>query len=125
MAPLDAGVSGPDIADSLARIVGPENLLADADARDRYSADALTPYRAYYADAAFDRLADLVVRPADTDQVSRIVALAQQRRVPVIPYGGGTGVMGGVLPVHGGIILDLGRLNRLLCVDENSLTRRS
>ena len=122
MAPLDAGVSGPDIADSLARIVGPENLLADADARDRYSADALTPYRAYYADAAFDRLADLVVRPADTDQVSRIVALAQQRRVPVIPYGGGTGVMGGVLPVHGGIILDLGRLNRLLCVDENSLT---
>ena len=122
MAPLAAAVDWPAIADSLAQIVGPEHLITDADAIDRYSADALTPYRAYYADAAFDRLADLVVRPADTDQVSRIVALAQQRRIPIIPYGGGTGVMGGVLPVRGGVILDIGRLNRLLRVDANSLT---
>ena len=122
MAPLAAAVDWPAIADSLAQIVGNEHLITDADAIDRYSADALTPYRAYYADAAFDRLADLVVRPANTAQVSRIVALAQQRRIPIIPYGGGTGVMGGVLPVRGGVILDVGRLNRLLRVDANSLT---
>ena len=112
----------PAIADGLTQIVGPEHVLTDAAAIDRYSADALTPYRAYYADAAFDRLADVVVRPADTAEVSRVVALAQKRRIPVIPYGGGTGVMGGVLPVQGGIILDVGRLNRLLRVDAASLT---
>lgn len=103
-------------------IVGPEHVLADPDSIDRYSADALTPYRAYYADAAFDRLADIIVRPADTNEVSSVVALAQKRSIPVIPYGGGTGVMGGILPVEGGIILDVSRLNRLLNVDSPSLT---
>ena len=111
-----------DVGGRLAEIVGPDHILADPDAIDRYSADALTPYRAYYADAVFDRLADLIVRPADTRQVSRIMAFAQARGVPVIPYGGGTGVMGGVLPMHGGIILDVRRLNRLLSVDPVSLT---
>ena len=51
-----------------------------------------------------------------------MVVLAQERAVPVIPYGGGTGVMGGILPVQGGIILDVSRLNRLLSVDAGSLT---
>ena len=106
----------------LNEIVGPDNVLADPDSIDRYSADALTPYRAYYADAVFDRLADIIVRPADTDQVSRVLGLAQKGGIPVIPYGGGTGVMGGVLPVHGGIILDVRRLNRLLNVDAASQT---
>lgn len=106
----------------LSDIVGTENVLADPDSIDRYSADALTPYRTYYADAVFDRLADIIVRPSDTDQVSRVVALAQKESIPVIPYGGGTGVMGGVLPVHGGIILDVRRLNRLLNVDTESQT---
>ena len=115
-------VDWPATIASLAQIVGPEHVLTDAAALDRYSADALTPYRAYYADAAFDRLADVIVQPADTDQVSRIVALAQQHGIPVIPYGGGTGVMGGILPVAGGIILDLGRLNRLRHVDTVSQT---
>ena len=101
-----------DLAASLASIVGAEHVLTGPAELDRYSADALTPYRAYYADAAFDRLADVVARPADTAQVAQIVALAQSTAVPLIPYGGGTGVMGGILPVQGGIILDLGRLNR-------------
>ena len=111
-----------DLVAGLSKIVGLEHVLTDAAELDRYSADALTPYRAYYADSAFDRLADAIARPADTDEVSRVVAYAQQNRVPVIPYGGGTGVMGGILPVRGGIILDLGRLNRLLSVDTVSQT---
>ncbi len=111
-----------DVGGQLAQIVGAKHVLADPDSIDRYSADALTPYRAYYADAVFDRLADIIVRPADTQQISQVVEFAQQRGIPVIPYGGGTGVMGGILPVHGGVILDVGRLNRLLNVDPSSLT---
>ena len=111
-----------DLAAGLSRIVGLEHVLTEPAELDRYSADALTPYRAYYADAAFDRLADIVVQPADAAQVSQIVALAQRVGVPLIPYGGGTGVMGGILPVRGGIILDLGRLNRVISIDPVSQT---
>ena len=123
-APVVAAADRPAIAAGLAAIVGAEYVLADDDALDRYSADALTPYRAYYADAAFDRLADIIVRPADTPQVAQVVTLAQRRGIPVIPYGGGTGVMGGILPVRGGIILDLSRLNRVLRIDAAALTAR-
>ena len=119
---LPAAIDWRHAAGLIAGIVGAEYVLADPDTIDRYSADALTPYRAYYADAAFDRLADLIVQPADTGQVARVVALAQELAIPVIPYGGGTGVMGGALPVRGGIILDLRRLNRLIGVDPVSLT---
>ena len=116
------GLPSVDLPESLASIVGAEHILTEPAELDRYSADALTPYRAYYADAAFDRLADVIVRPADTAQVSEILAFAQQRSVPLIPYGGGTGVMGGILPVRGGIILDLGRLNRVIRIDPVSQT---
>ena len=110
------------LADALARIVGADNLLAAPYDLDRYSADALTPFRAYYAGAAFDRLADFVVRPGNAAEVSEIVALAAAAGVPVVPYGGGTGVMGGVLPVQGGIVLDLKRLNRIVEISPRNMT---
>ena len=110
--------------ESLARIVGKTNLLTDPFDLDRYSADALTPYRAFGAEAKLDRLADLVVRPGTTEEVSQIVVLAGQRQIPLIPYGGGTGVMGGTLPVCGGIIVDMGRMNRVLEVKSIDLTAR-
>jgi alkyldihydroxyacetonephosphate synthase len=103
--------------ESLVQIVGSDNILSDPYDLDRYSADALTPFRAFGAEAALERLADLVVRPGSTQEVSRVIMLAQQLRIPVVPYGGGTGVMGGVLPVQGGIILDLKRLNRILDIN--------
>ena len=107
---------------SIAGIVGPDNVLSDPYDLDRYSADALNPFRAFGAEAAFDRLADLVVRPSCTQEVAGVVSLAAQRGIPVVPYGGGTGVMGGTIPVRGGIILDLKRMNRILSISTIDLT---
>ncbi len=107
---------------SLAKIVGEANVLTGPYDLDRYSADALTPFRAFGAERAFERLADAVVRPGSTKEVSEIVALALRRQTPLVPYGGGTGVMGGTLPVRGGIIVDLGRMNRVLAVNPTDLT---
>ena len=107
---------------TLAGIVGQANLLTGPYDLDRYSADALTPFRAFGAERAFGRLADAVVRPGSTKEVSEIVALARRRQTPLIPYGGGTGVMGGTIPVRGGIIVDLGRMNRVLAVNPTDLT---
>lgn len=109
---------------SLARIVGAENVLADADSLDRYTGDSLSPSRAFGAAGAFERLADVVVRPGSTAEVAAVVGWANERRAPVIPYGGGTGVMGAVVPAHGGVVLDVKRLNRVLDVDAVSLTAR-
>jgi alkyldihydroxyacetonephosphate synthase len=108
--------------ESLTQIVGADNVLADPYDLDRYSTDALTPFRAFGAEQAFERLADLVVRPGNTREVSEVVSLANRLSIPVIPYGGGTGVMGGVLPVRGGIIIDLKRLNRVLEINPKDMT---
>jgi alkyldihydroxyacetonephosphate synthase len=107
---------------SLANIVGVDNVLTDPDDLDRYSADALTPFRAFGAEEAFDHLADVVVRPGSAQEVAEVVKEAGQRRTPLVPFGGGTGVMGGTLPVRGGIILDMGRMNRVLGINPTNLT---
>ena len=109
-------------SETLTKIVGAENVLTDPYDLDRYSADALTPSRAFGVEGAFDRLADAVVRPATTEQVSQIVSLAAGEGIPLVPYGGGTGVMGGTLPVRGGLIVDIGNMNRILKVNATDLT---
>jgi alkyldihydroxyacetonephosphate synthase len=107
---------------SFKKIVGNANALAEPYDLDRYSADALTPFRAFGVEEALEPLAELVLRPETTEQVAEIVALAAQQRIPLIPYGGGTGVMGGTLPVQGGIIIDLKRMNRVLEVNPRDQT---
>lgn len=109
-------------ADSLADVVGKTNVLTDHFDLDRYTGDALPPTRAFGAEAAFERLADVVVRPKSTAEVVKILQMANEIRLPVVPYGGGTGVMGGTVPVQGGIVLDMQRMNRVLAVDPVGLT---
>ena len=109
---------------SLARIVGADNVLSDPDSLDRYTGDSLSPSRAFSASDAFERLAEVVVRPGCTAEVADVVRWANEHRVPVIPYGGGTGVMGAVVPARGGLVLDVKRMNRVFDIDAESLTAR-
>ena len=107
---------------ALKQIVGAENVLTDAYSLDCYSGDALNPYRAYGAEDAFERLADAVVRPGNTKQVSEIVSWAMTENTPLVPMGGGTGVMGGTVPARGGVVVDLKRMDRILEVNAQDLT---
>ena len=109
---------------SISGIVGPDNVLSDPYDLDRYSADALNPFRAFGAEDAFDKIADLVVRPACTQEVADLVTLASKDGIPVVPYGGGTGMMGGTIPVRGGMILDISRMNRILDISAGDMTAR-
>ena len=61
---------------------------------------------------------ELVVLPNSVDQVSAVLRLATSRGVAVTPRGAGTGLSGGALPVHGGIVLGLERMNRIRGIDE-------
>ena len=60
---------------------------------------------------------DVVIRPASPEQIAAVFLVAVKYNIPVTPRGGGTGVTGGALPVEGGIVLSMERLNRILCVD--------
>jgi glycolate oxidase len=84
------------------------------------------------ADHFSDRLIDLVsysydasdhnhrpeaaVWPLHTEQVSKIMRLAHENRFPVIPRGAGTGLAGGAVPIRGGLVLDLCRMNRIIAI---------
>ncbi|MHB8108866.1 MAG: FAD-binding oxidoreductase [Syntrophorhabdaceae bacterium] len=64
---------------------------------------------------------DLVVLPEDTEEISRIMRLCSIHKVPVTPQGGRTGLSGGAVPVGGGLVLSLIRLNRILEIDEENM----
>ena len=63
----------------------------------------------------------VVLKPNTTEQVSRIMAICTQYHLPVTPRGGGTGLSGGALPQHGGVLLSMERFNRITHIDERNL----
>ncbi len=58
-----------------------------------------------------------MLRPGAAAEVSAILELSAREKIPVTPRGGGTGLSGGALPVHGGIVVSLERMNRILEID--------
>lgn len=68
------------------------------------------------------RMPDIVVAVNSTEEVSAIMKYACENNIPVTPRGSGTGLVGASVPIHGGIIIDLSRMNRILELDEENLT---
>lgn len=89
---------------ALIEIVGPENFTDDLIDRVAYSYDA----------SDNDHRPEAAVWPACTDQVSRILILANEAGFPVIPRGAGTGLAGSAVPIWGGLVMDLCRMNRIV-----------
>jgi alkyldihydroxyacetonephosphate synthase len=65
---------------------------------------------------------EFVVHPGSADEVARVLRIANNYRIPVTPWGGGSGSQGGALPMYRGIVLDTKRMNRVLLIDKESLT---
>lgn len=66
--------------------------------------------------------AEALIFPLSTHEVSEVLHYARERRIPVTPRGAGTNLVGSTVPVRGGIILDLSRMNRILELDRDTLT---
>ncbi len=105
--------------DEICAVVGKERASMRMIDREAYSHD-ISPLPGVFG-LAFDTLPDIVVRPANSDEVSRVVKLAYKERVPVIPRGAATWGLGGAVPCFGGIILDMTSLNRIISVDKERL----
>jgi glycolate oxidase len=95
-------------------IVGRENFTDHLEELVPYSYDA--SMNVHRPDAA--------VWPESTELVSKIIKFANEDKIPVVPRGAGTSLSGGVIPIHGGIIIDLSRMNRILEISiENRYAR--
>jgi alkyldihydroxyacetonephosphate synthase len=110
------------LARDLRHLVGADAVVADARRLESYAADTYWKALAAQANGAPLGLPDAAVAPADEAGVAAVLRFANERGLPVVPRGGGSGSQGGAVPVGGGILLDLTRLDRIVEVDEESLT---
>jgi FAD/FMN-containing dehydrogenase len=104
----------------LGEILSAEQIITEESGRDELSWDALSEGRLHPLHKLGTALPLCVVRPFSTAEVSKIVRLANEEKTPLIPYGGGSGLMGGALSTRPGIVLDLRTMNRILGVDSES-----
>ena len=113
-----------EIVGKLTNIVGAEYITTDESRLDELSWDALSEGRLHPSKRPQVIVPLCSVLPSSTDEVRRIVLLANEEKVPIIPYGGGSGLMGGALSVRAGIVIDLRRLDRVLEVDTEARSTR-
>ena len=99
------------LVDALTARLGAAHVKTDEPSRTTYGADALKR----------GRPADVVVFPATTDDVAAVVRVCAKHRIPIVPRGGGTGYTGGSVPSHGGVVVSLERMNRIIEIDEANL----
>jgi glycolate oxidase len=105
----------PEIAQALNAIAGEKHVIyADEERLAPYAHDEV-------ADPRCAHLPDVVVKPANAEEISAIMNLANRELIPVTPRGAGSGLSCGAVPVYGGILLSLERLNRILEIDRQNM----
>jgi glycolate oxidase len=106
----------PAVVAELGGIVGEKNVIYnDPEKLADYAHDEV-------ADASLAHLPEVVVKPASATEISVMMKLANREMIPVTPRGAGSGLSGGAVPVYGGIVLSLERMNRILEIDRANMT---
>ncbi|HEU5140758.1 MAG TPA: FAD-linked oxidase C-terminal domain-containing protein [Bacillales bacterium] len=100
------------VVEKLKATIPGDRLVFDVQERYNYGSDA-SSFGNY--------LPDVVIHPEDAEEISQLVKLANQYRIPVYPRGAATSLSGGPLPVEGGMVLDLSRLNQKLVIDRENM----
>ena len=105
-------VTAADIA-ALRAIVSPTDVLTGDAINSDYAHDEL---------GGISSMPEVLVRVHTTQEVSAIMRHAWERNIPVTVRGSGTGLVGAAVPIHGGILLETTRMNKILSLDSNNLT---
>lgn len=103
------------VVDELRRIVGAKNVITDEERMEAYSHDETNK-------AEYGRMPDVVVTPSTTAEIAAIVKLANRELIPITPRGAGSGLSGGAIPVFGGILLSVEKMNKVLEIDYGNMT---
>ncbi|MEW6712690.1 MAG: FAD-linked oxidase C-terminal domain-containing protein [Candidatus Riflebacteria bacterium] len=97
----------------LAGICGSENLINGGEIHEDFSHDEL---------GDLHRFPEVLISPANALEISEIMKYANQRGIAITPRGQGTGLVGGAVAMHGGIMISTARMNRILELDQENLT---
>ncbi len=104
-----------EIADQLRKIIGEQYVIFDdVEKLEPYSHDEVP-------DRSYAHMPECLVRPETPEQIAEIMKLANRELIPVTPRGAGSGLSGGAVPIHGGIVLLCDRMNRILEIDQANM----
>ncbi len=101
----------------LSKLIGRDRVRTDPEDCLAYASDSTRRYLK-------SRRPDAVVLPESTEEVSLLLQYASSRGVPVTPRGAGSGLSGGCTPLHGGIVLDMKRMHRILEINRGNMSAR-
>ena len=96
----------------LTEISGPKAVFTDEETRDKYSRDETI---------GLSHQPEVVVKPANSNEIMDILRLANSENIPTTPRGLGTGLSGGAVPIHGGIVISCERMDKILDIDRENL----
>jgi alkyldihydroxyacetonephosphate synthase len=105
--------------------IGSEYVSVRPSDRLIYAADWSWMSQVWLDRAQPPTMPDIIVHPGSAREIGLVLQIAGRHGLPVVPWGGGSGSQGGAAPMYGGILLDTKRLNRILEIDEQSLTVRA
>lgn len=103
------------IVSELRAMLGSNNVIADEERMEAYSHDETSAEE-------YGHMPEVVVTPTSTAQVADVVKLANRQRLPLTPRGAGSGLSGGAIPVYGGIVLSLEKMNKVIEIDYANMT---
>ena len=109
------------------KIIGQLNSIVPEGVSDRevdrvtYSKDYWPITLRWLLDGKLPALPDCIVWPEKVQQVSEIVRLANIEKIPIVPFGEGSGVVGGAIPIRGGIVVDMKKMDRVIEIDDLGL----
>jgi len=106
---------GPEDLKYLRGVCGDSNVITRDAISEDYSHDEMTPEN-------LKKKPDVLVKVTSSGQVSKVLKYASDNCIPVTPRGQGTGLVMGAVPIHGGIMLDLTPMNKILELDADNMT---
>ena len=104
-----------EIIDELVKILGAKNVIYDdIEAMEKYSHDEV-------AEKSYAHMPEVVIKPSTAKEIAKIMKLANKHKIPVTPRGAGSGLSGGAIPVNGGILLSIEKMNKIIEIDKKNL----
>lgn len=103
-----------EIIAKLQALVGVQNIVTDAGQMEIYAHDEVT-------DPAYHHMPEAVVFAENAQQVAAVVKLANEYHFPVVPRGAGTGLACGAVPIYGGVVLSLEKMNKIIEVNADAM----
>ncbi len=98
--------------EQLKHIVGNNYVLVTDDAKKQYGKDETE--NLFFSP-------EVIVKPITPEEIASILKWANKEKIPITPRGGGTGLSGGALPLHGGVLLSMERFDKIIHIDEKNL----